>query len=207
MKTFNFYIILTNKKIYINNIKYKMVQQRKSLNQQRRSRRKQQAGTPKTVCAEGQRVFNTACVETCPPGTYEEPDRLPLECSSDTWLNRSATKTRLAAKKVGRATAAAAKSAASATAAAARSAASATAAFGRRQKARAAAKMYESCKAYVASYDAALKSGQDVSEVVPPNPDQIAAEVKEEIPNEVVTQSDEVVTPQLRTSRRQTRRY
>ncbi len=195
-----------------------MVQRRQSRNQQLRSRRNQQAGFPATICGEGERKFNNACVAVCPPGTYEEPDKLPLECSSDTWLNRKATSARVTAKKAYQATASAtskaatvtvsaAKSAASATVAAAKSAASATAAFGRRQKAAAAAKMYQSCKAYVANYDKALLSGQDVSEVVPPNPEQIAAEVNSEMPSEVVVSNDTSVAAQLRSSRRQRRRY
>lgn len=183
-----------------------MVQRRQSRNQQTRSRRNQQAGTPKTVCAEGQRVFNTACVETCPPGTYEEPDKLPLECSSDTFFNRTATKARLTGKAAYRATASAASRAATATASAARSAASATVAFGKRQKAAAAAKMYQSCKAYVTNYEAALKSGQDVSEVVPPNPEQIDAEVKAEMSTEAGVTTDTNIVTQFRKSRRQTDR-
>jgi hypothetical protein len=208
-----------------------MVQRRQSRNQQTRSGRSQRAGRP--VCAEGKRVFNSACVETCPPGTYEEPDKLPLECSSDTFFNRSATKARVAVKKSLRATASAAtaaatataaaatataaaaknaasatanaaRSAASATANAAKSAASATVDFARRKKAAAAAKMYQSCKNYVTNYEAALATGQDVTAVVPPNAEQIAAEVNVE---QGVVPSNELPVPQFRRSQRQTRRY
>ena len=146
-----------------------MVQRRLSRNKQNRSRRNQYAGRPTLVCKENDKIFNNVCVESCPPGTYEEPDKLPLTCSSDTWLNRTATKTRLGANALARNTSAAARSAAASTANAARSAASATANFARRQKEAAAAKMYASCKSYVAQYDAALAAGKDVTAVAPPS--------------------------------------
>lgn len=204
--------------MYNNSIKYKMVQRRQSRNQQTRSRRNQQAGFPALVCDENKRKFNNVCVSVCPPGTYEEPDKLPLECSSDTFLNRTATKARLASNAIGRATvsaaksaatatASAAKSAASATVSAAKSAASATASYARNKKAAAAAKIYQSCKAYVANYDKALLTGQDVAEVVPPNPEQIAAEVNSDMASQGVVSNDAGLAAKLRSSRRQRRRY
>lgn len=190
---------------------------RKSRNQRSRSRRNQYAGRPTTVCAENQRVFNNVCVETCPPGTYEEPDKLPLTCSSDTWFNRTATKTRLATKSAARATASAARSMATATANASRSAYNATADFARRQKQAAADRMYQSCKSYVARYEAALAMGQDVTALAPPNSEENAPQVATEVVQQPYVEQQPYIeqqpyeqpvpVAQLRRSRRQARRY
>jgi hypothetical protein len=129
-------------------------------------------------CPENQYQFNTACVETCPPGTYAEPGQ--LKCSSDTFLNRSATKLRLvgdkakAAAKAGLSkaasvTKAAAISAASATKAGLSKAASATSAWASNKKAQAAAKVYQGCKGYVSEYETALSTGKDVTTIPPPS--------------------------------------
>ena len=121
------------------------------------------------VCPENQYVFNTACVEACPPGSYAEPDKVPLTCSSDTWYNRAATKTRVSAKKAFAATKAATISAASATKAAAVKAANATSAWASNKKAQAAEKVYQSCKGYVSRYETALSTGKDVTAIPPPS--------------------------------------
>jgi hypothetical protein len=174
------------------------------------SRRNYLGGQP--VCPENQRAFNNVCVETCPPGTYEEPDKLPLECSSDTWINRNATKVRVSVKKAARATVSAAKTVASKTSNAVKSAATATADFAKRQKNAAARKMYESCKAYVTNFEAALLSGKDVTQIVPPNPEQIEAEAEQMVVNAaseqtVVSNNEPVSVAQFRRSRNQNRRY
>ena len=103
------------------------------------------------------------------------------------------------------ATSSAVKSASAATSAAVKSAASATASFGRRQKSAAAAKMYERCKLYIANYDKAMSLGQDVTELVQPDADEIISEVKEEMPNPAGVPSS--VTAKLRNSRRKNRLY
>jgi hypothetical protein len=174
------------------------------------SRRNYLGGQP--VCPENQRAFNNVCVETCPPGTYEEPDKLPLECSSDTWINRTATKARVSTKKAARATVAAAKTVAAKTSSAVKSAATATADFAKRQKNAAARKMYESCKAYVTNFEAALLKGQDVTQIAPPNPDQIEAEAEQMVANaeaeqKVVSNNEPETVAQFRRSRKQNRRY
>jgi hypothetical protein len=121
-------------------------------------------------CPENQYVFNTACVETCPPGTYAEPGQ--LKCSSDTFLNRSATKVRLVRDKAVAATKAAAISAASATKAGLSKAASATSAWASNKKAQAAEKVYQSCKGYVSRYETALSTGKDVTAIPPPSSEE-----------------------------------
>ena len=132
------------------------------------------------VCPENQYVFNTACVEACPPGSYAEPDKVPLTCSSDTWYNRASTKTRVSLKKAVAVTKAATISAATATRDAAVRAASATkaaaisvgnttSAWASNKKAQAAEKVYQSCKGYVSRYETALSTGKDVTAIPPPS--------------------------------------
>ena len=150
---------------------------RQNTRRQNTSRRNFKGGL---VCPENQYVFNTACVEACPPGSYAEPDKVPLTCSSDTWYNRASTKTRVFSNKAVAATKAATISAASATAAAAVRAASATkaglskaasttSAWASNKKAQAAEKVYQSCKGYVSRYETALSTGKDVSTIPPPS--------------------------------------
>jgi hypothetical protein len=131
---------------------------RNSRNNSRNSQnRNQRGGNPSAKCAQEEYIFNTACVKVCPPGTYPEPEKLPLTCSSDTWSNRAATKVRLSAKK-----------AAAATVEASKKAASATKAWAQKKKAEMAHQRYLSYKKYVAEYEAALARGQDVAQIPAP---------------------------------------